>query len=144
MKTITKTDNVEYIDISKAKVIPQDTTLYAFSDGRIYSTKTNKFLKVSISNSNSYAHVYARINGKFKKTRAHRLIATAFFGEIKRGIVVNHKDGNRSNNHIENLELITQRENIFHGKDLEKDKLIRELRNEILELKQKLFGASDE
>lgn len=50
-----------------------------------------------------------------KRIRVHRLIYAAFVGKLKADLVVNHIDGNPSNNNRENLELITQSENQFHS-----------------------------
>lgn len=44
----------------------------------------------------------------------HQVIARSFIGEQKKGIVVNHIDGNKRNNNISNLEYITQSENMSH------------------------------
>jgi hypothetical protein len=45
----------------------------------------------------------------------HRLVMAAFEGACPAGKVVNHKDGNRRNNHFSNLEYVTQKENIEHS-----------------------------
>lgn len=50
--------------------------------------------------------------GKAKKFLVHRLVYQAFVGELKEGLVIDHIDGNRSNNHHTNLRLCTQKENI--------------------------------
>lgn len=47
----------------------------------------------------------------------HRAVAEAFCEEFSKDKVVNHKDGNRMNNKAENLECITQSENIKHAYD---------------------------
>lgn len=44
----------------------------------------------------------------------HRLVAKMFLGNIE-GFVINHKDGNKLNNHINNLEIVTIKENIRHA-----------------------------
>lgn len=44
-----------------------------------------------------------------------RLVATTFLGEPPEGFTVNHKDGNRFNNNIENLEWLSREDNIRHG-----------------------------
>jgi hypothetical protein len=69
----------------------------------------------------------------------HRLIATAFFGEHK-GLQVNHKDGNKSNNNVVNLEFVTAKENIRHGI---KNGLIKPNTTEIAENKRKKIAQID-
>jgi hypothetical protein len=44
-----------------------------------------------------------------------RLVALTFLGEPPEGFTVNHKDGNRMNNHIDNLEWLSRGDNIRHG-----------------------------
>jgi hypothetical protein len=51
----------------------------------------------------------------------HRLVCEAFWGYDHR--CVNHKDGNKQNNNIENLEYVTQRENVCHSAILRKGKV---------------------
>lgn len=52
--------------------------------------------------------------GKAITYSVHRLIARTFLGELK-DLEVNHKDGNRLNNNLDNLEIITKLENIGHA-----------------------------
>lgn len=40
----------------------------------------------------------------------HRLVWEAFVGEIPKGYIVHHKDGNRQNNSLSNLQLVTTKE----------------------------------
>lgn len=54
-----------------------------------------------------------RNNGRrSKRYLVHRLVAKAFIGEIPDGYVVEHLDGDPSNNHVSNLKISTQSENI--------------------------------
>lgn len=53
---------------------------------------------------------------RFYKT-LHSVVAEAFLGKRKDGYCVNHKDGNKKNNCIENLEYITVHENNVHAKE---------------------------
>ena len=45
----------------------------------------------------------------------HRVIWIMHYGEISDDLVINHIDSDRGNNHIENLELVTQNENMEHA-----------------------------
>ena len=63
---------------------------------------------------------YLRVNLRKKHSREyksyfiHRLVAFYFCDGYKEGLVVNHKDLNKTNNRAENLEWITQKENVIH------------------------------
>lgn len=50
-----------------------------------------------------------------KTISLHRIIAKFYFGELPKGYCVNHKDGNKLNNHPNNLEYITLAENTIHS-----------------------------
>ena len=82
-----------------------------YSDGKIYSNLTNKFLKPDCYS--AYAQVTLRINGKSKRFKVHRLVAYLFcnppdnYSELD----VDHLDGNHFNNNAENLEWVTCSEN---------------------------------
>ncbi len=54
-------------------------------------------------------------DGKPKDLLVARLVALTFLGEPQEGFTVNHKDGNRFNNNIENLEWLSLADNIRHG-----------------------------
>jgi len=60
--------------------------------------------------------VFLSAKGKRKKTiGVHILTAEAFWGPRSDGIEMNHKDGNKANNRLENLEYCTKSENIRQG-----------------------------
>lgn len=64
-----------------------------------------------LTNRNGYEKV--RLNNKDEAV--HRLVADAFFDGYHDGLQVNHIDGNKSNNHLGNLEWVTSSENIKHA-----------------------------
>lgn len=56
-----------------------------------------------------------RKDGKLRVVFAHRLVACAFLERPSDKHVVNHKDGNKHNNHVDNLEWVTMKYNSFHS-----------------------------
>lgn len=52
--------------------------------------------------------------GRYCYRYVHRLVAGAFIGEIASGMVVNHKNGVKTDNRLENLEVVSYSENLLH------------------------------
>lgn len=71
-----------------------------------------KILNGSLS-STGYFQISLHLKNKKEHQRIHRLVAEAFLGKFD--LYVNHKDGNKTNNNIENLEYTTNRDNAIHG-----------------------------
>ena len=82
--------------------------------GQIYSHKTNKFLTGYIDNT-GYRTVLLTVEGKKKNYLVHRLVAQTFIPNENNLPIVNHKDGNKLNNVVDNLEWVTQSENRIHA-----------------------------
>lgn len=81
-------------------------------NGRKYISNKRK-INPSI-NSTGYYVVSLRKNGVQKTEKVHRLIAKTFLNNILNKSDVNHKDGNKLNNNIDNLEWCTKSENHIH------------------------------
>lgn len=64
---------------------------------------------------NGYCHVDLCKNGKIKSMAVHRLVCSAFHANPLNKPEVNHKDCNRRNNHVDNLEWTTRKENAEHA-----------------------------
>ncbi len=64
-----------------------------------------------------YCEVGLRINGYTKSKLVHRLVAQEFLEKQESRALVNHKDGNKRNNNLLNLEYVTHSENIKHAFD---------------------------
>lgn len=83
-----------------------------FQEGRILS------LKECTRNSRGY-QTYKQVclsdNGKHRYRLVHRLVAEAFVPKVPGKKVVNHIDGNKHNNRADNLEWVTDKENIDHS-----------------------------
>lgn len=73
-----------------------------------------KILKPSKSK-NGYLMVILSEYGASKGMSVHRLVALSFIGECPIGCAVNHKDGNKQNNLLTNLEYVTYSENSLHA-----------------------------
>ena len=100
------------------KVIPDtDGMYYISSHGRAYSKFRNKVMKLHMTKSGYYYIRYREFSSsKERNKKVHRLVAQAFIQPpSKEQNTVNHKDGNKCNNHIDNLEWVTQQENINHA-----------------------------
>jgi len=82
---------------------------------RLYKKKKGFGMMKPINHSGGYSRLKLRNKGNDKDVYIHRLVADAFL--IGENEVVNHKDGNKKNNTLDNLELCTQRENVTHAKN---------------------------
>jgi len=89
-----------------------DTNYLVFENGDIINQKTNKKLKPQ-NNGNGYLKVTLTIEGKQVQKYVHRLVAELYL--LDKSIQVNHIDGDKSNNHISNLEWVTNSENQKHA-----------------------------
>ena len=74
-------------------------------EGRVFGHRDNKWLKPSI-NKDGYNQVSIRINGENKDLLVHELVAKAYLNIRKDRTFLSHKDNNKLNNSIRNLEWI--------------------------------------
>ena len=89
---------------------------YAVSNtGKIKNIKTGKLLKL-FENKSGYLTVSLCQNRKQATFRVHRLVALMFIDNPDCKKEVNHKDGNKKNNNINNLEWMTHKENDAHAR----------------------------
>lgn len=67
------------------------------------------------SKSRGYKKITITRDGKHTSFRVHTLVAQAFLGKKPDGYSINHKDMNKANNRIDNLEYVTQKQNMQHA-----------------------------
>lgn len=85
--------------------------------GKVYSLAKNKVMKPWIVNSGYY--VLTLVDSRVSKHMSvHRLVAKAFIPNPLNKEQVNHIDGNKLNNNVDNLEWTTPSENVNHNKVL--------------------------
>lgn len=87
---------------------------YATEDGQIVNKKTNKPLKSQ--NRFGYRQVCLRVEGKRKSCLVHRIVLAYFTNKpLDYNLIVNHKNGLKSDNRLENLEWCTYSQNSKHA-----------------------------
>lgn len=104
--------------------IPGYEGYYASKTGSIYSSKTNRFLKPTVT-TKGYLKVCLTINKKEKTCFVHRLVSITFLDNPENKPHVNHIDSNKQNNNVTNLEWCTPSENQIHDYNFKKDKRVR-------------------
>lgn len=88
--------------------------------GRVWSAKSQRILKGGINNSGYHFVQMKAKNGKFKREYIHRLVAMAFIPNPDNLPQVNHKDEDKANNNVENLEWCTHKYNQNYGTKIER------------------------
>lgn len=84
------------------------------SCGKVWSYISKKFLSPRITKA-GYYEVQLHKDHKPKQFRVHRLVAEAYINNPENKPEVNHKDENKLNNCINNLEWSTPKENMNYG-----------------------------
>ena len=86
---------------------------YQISTEGEVKNESGKALTPWISNS-GYLQLHLFCDGKKRKAYVHRLVADTFIENTHGCKEVNHKDGNKTNNCVSNLEWCTRAENLHH------------------------------
>ncbi len=96
--------------------IPNTSGQYKVSDtGKVMNTKTGRILSPAIDE-RGYERVCLFKADRRRRYKVHRLVALAFIPNPENKPQVNHKDGNKRNNSVSNLEWVTNAENMDHAR----------------------------
>jgi hypothetical protein len=102
------------IDFKDSKVITNFNKYRVFKDGRIYNIIRKTFVK-PIINASGYCYVTLCNEGKKQNIYVHRIVANHFIVNKYNKQQINHRNKVRNDNHVDNLEWVTQSENMIHA-----------------------------
>lgn len=124
----------------------KDTNYYISPEGYMKNIKTGNIMKGKIRN-DGYVEWCLTIDGKKHSKIAHRLVFETYLGELKPDLVINHIDGDKTNNNINNLEQITKSENVLHAQYITKKKKLKkvakiDMDNNILDIYESCADAA--
>lgn len=104
-----------YVSFDEFKPIKGFENYLISKNGEVYSLKTRKFLK--FHDRKGYLGFAISVNNKRKDLALHRMLAETFIPNPNNLPQVNHKDGNKQNNDLLNLEWCTCSYNVQHAYD---------------------------
>jgi hypothetical protein len=141
------------------KTIPNFSRYAADTQGNIYSLnykRTGLVKQIRPCIRQGYLQsMFQRDDKKYCTEKVHKLVTLAFFGERPAGTEVNHINGIKTDNRIENLEYVSHSENCLHsfrtklqkpkagalnGMSKLTDKQVAEIRNFVAASKQRFYG----
>jgi len=115
-----------WLNNNDAIICPEFPDYYVSKGGKVYSTLDKRELK-GHANKMGYVRYQLRVDGKKVRPFAHQLIAITYLGYIRPStlpnwsgvksdtIIIDHINEDASDNHLDNLQLITSRENLQKG-----------------------------
>ena len=102
------------------------------TNGNIYSKKHKKYLKQRFDK-DGYMTIGLYANGKTKWHKIHRLLALTFIPNPLNKPQVNHINGIKSDNRLQNLEWVTVRENVKHAYDIGLNKMSQKSKDAVIQ-----------
>jgi hypothetical protein len=113
MKQINKLKGLE--DIKDIYYITEDGKVWSYGNNGGERRKHPKQLRQYEKTGGYLNSGLMTTDGKVRYLRVHRIVALAFIPNSSQKEYVNHIDGNRRNNHVDNLEWVTPKENNLHS-----------------------------
>lgn len=90
---------------------------FVTEDGKVFSSKKDSWKEITRSVQRKYWAVKLWVNGAVKHIHVHRLLAVTYIDNPENKPFVNHKDGDKLNCCVSNLEWVTRQENVDHAMD---------------------------
>ncbi len=89
-------------------------------EGKVFNKKTNRELKFhpdpkGYMKSRMYCPEISNHPDGRKIVKLHRLVAATYLESYNKDLQVNHKNGIKSDNRVENLEMVTNSQNVYHA-----------------------------
>ena len=89
---------------------------YVSDSGVVYNNNTGRELK--LDKSTGYSRVKLSFLNEKKTYLVHRMVADVFIDKVDGKDMINHINGNKIDNRVENLEWVTSQENMIHARDV--------------------------
>lgn len=102
-----------YYEVSDTGLVKRKKGETIYKDGRV-AHFSETILKAGL-NRKGYPRVYMSVGSKKITKTIHRIVAEAWIENVEDKKTVNHIDGNKLNNHVNNLEWMTNTENMRHA-----------------------------
>lgn len=108
-----------FTDITGIRIhkIDENKEYYVSEDGRVWNNSRGFLEQMVLEENAGYNRVRLVIDGKGRHYRVGRLVATYFLENKDNKPIVNHIDGNKQNDDVNNLEWATYSENTQHAYD---------------------------
>jgi hypothetical protein len=126
-RTDKRTTNTTEFNLDNFVEIPTYTNYMISKNGEIYS-KHIKRLACTTVLPNGYRKLKLKSNdNKYKDMYVHVLVAITYlnYKPVSSQYVINHIDGDKGHNNLDNLEIVTQKENMRHSVQLNNHKIFR-------------------
>lgn len=119
----------------------EDLGVLVSTDGRVKDIHTKKVIKQCVTNSGYYS-----VSIKGKNHKVHRLVAQTYLGDIT-NMTIDHLDGNRRNNKLSNLEIVSMEENLKRAGDnyvmLDEDTIMQSVKDNGLTMQEVLLALKE-
>jgi NUMOD4 motif. len=85
------------------------------TDGQVYNIEHEKVIKENLNSAGYLRVLLYNDENEQKQVLVHRLVYLAHGGAIPKGMQINHMDEDKTNNQIQNLEIVTPQQNVLYG-----------------------------